>query len=87
MDESTIIARIKELNRDDLTGAIERGVLLKILDLKWDEYETKNVGVTRRTAERLIQLVDHPPNAQSRLEQAITMDGLLRNAVVACQAL
>jgi hypothetical protein len=60
MDESTIIARIKELSRDDLAGAIERGILLKILDLKWDEWETKNVGVSRRTGERLIQLVDHP---------------------------
>jgi site-specific DNA-methyltransferase (adenine-specific) len=59
-NEAHLISRIKELSSDSLEGAIERGHILKTLDLAWHEYESKNVGISFQTGYRLISLVDHP---------------------------
>ena len=58
-DEATLIARIRELSADSLESAIERGYLLKQLNLKWHEYEAKRVGISYQTAYKLMNLVDH----------------------------
>jgi hypothetical protein len=57
--EERLIARIRELSNDSLEGAIERGLILKTLNLAWHEYESKKVGISHHTAYRLIALVDH----------------------------
>jgi len=59
-DENLLIARVRELSADTLDTAIERGRILKVLNLKWTDYETKHVGITFHTGYRLITLVDHP---------------------------
>jgi DNA modification methylase len=58
-EEAALIARIRELSSDSLESAIERGHLLKELNLKWHEYEAKRVGVSHQTAYKLMALVDH----------------------------
>jgi site-specific DNA-methyltransferase (adenine-specific) len=55
-----LIARVRELSADTLETAIERGRILKHLDLAWHEYESRKIGITWRTAYRLMALVDHP---------------------------
>jgi DNA modification methylase len=58
--EQRLIARVRELSNDSLEGAIERGLILKTLNLAWHEYASKKVGISHHTAYRLIALVDHP---------------------------
>jgi DNA modification methylase len=58
--EERLIARVRELSNDSLEGAIERGYILKRLNLAWHDYESKKVGISHHTAYRLIALVDHP---------------------------
>jgi DNA modification methylase len=58
-DEAPLIARIRELSADSLEAAMERGHLLKQLNLKWHEYEAKRVGLSYQTAYKLMTLVDH----------------------------
>lgn len=59
-NEERLIARIRELSNDTLDGAIERGHILKTLNLAWHEYDSKKLGITFQTGYRLIALVDHP---------------------------
>lgn len=59
-DERRLISRIKELSSDSLEGAIERGCILKTLNLAKHEYESKKIGISFSTGYRLIALVDHP---------------------------
>jgi site-specific DNA-methyltransferase (adenine-specific)/site-specific DNA-methyltransferase (cytosine-N4-specific) len=58
-DEAAMIARIRELSADSLDSAMERGYLLKELNLKEIEYQAKRVGVSYRTGRKLIAMVDH----------------------------
>jgi site-specific DNA-methyltransferase (adenine-specific) len=68
-EEQRLIARVKELSADTLETAIERGKILKCLDLKWHEYESRKIGITWRTAYRLMELVDHPRMDRSDWEK------------------
>ncbi len=68
-EEKRLIARVRELSSDSLEGAIERGYLLKRLNLAWHEYESKRVGITYSTGYQLMKLVDHPRMAKEDWER------------------
>jgi len=54
-----LVQRINEMSCDSLPNAIERGRLLKQLNLHWSQYDVV-VKVSFQTAYKLMQLVDHP---------------------------
>src|SRR5580700_8297726 len=58
--EARLISRQKELSTETLYTAIERGLILKHLGLRREEYELKDVGITGRTGDKLITLATSP---------------------------
>jgi N6-adenosine-specific RNA methylase IME4 len=77
------IARLQELDSDSLANGIERGRILRQMALKWYEYQLLNVGIDRRTGDRLIALVEHPrmrrkdwarPNAWTTVSELLQLD-------------
>jgi hypothetical protein len=60
-DEAQLIRRQKQLSRDDsLEIAIERGKILHRLKLAPADYEKKNIGITARCGQMLVNLATSP---------------------------
>jgi len=59
-DESQLIERIRELSKKGLRNAIDRGLILKQLNLSENDYERKNIGITARAGYMLINLATSP---------------------------
>ena len=63
-DETRLIDRQRELSPETLLTAIDRGLILKRLELSKEDYERKNIGITWRHGYRLINLATSPRTYQ-----------------------